>query len=193
MKVNRSRVVVVLGVLALCSLVQAQSVTARPAMQFQAGGSAGCHLAIRGQKQGQFIGQNHQDKWIPCSQFLLSLAAPRDQATGQASGKRQYSPVVITKDWDAASPQILTAAATNEVLVLVEFEFTKPTPDGRESVFEIVKLTNATIVAAKQYIGFPDTGEPPNPRNLEDVSFTFQKIEVTNNEGRTTFVDDWSR
>jgi type VI secretion system secreted protein Hcp len=193
MTVNRAIVVVVFGVLAICSPVQAQTGTARPAMQFQAGGSAACRVAIRGQKQGQFIGQSRPDKWIPCSQFLLSLTVPRDQATGQPSGRRQYSPVVVTKGWDAASPQILTAAATNEVLVLVEFEFTKPTPDGREFVFETVKLTNATISAAKQYIGFPDAGEPPNPRDLEDVSFTFQKIEVTNTEGRTTFVDDWSR
>ena len=99
--------------------------------------------------------------------------------------------MVVTKEWNAASPQILTAAASNEVLTLVEFEFTKTGPSGQQTVFESVTLTNATISAAKQYMGFPDAGEPPNPHELEDVSFTFQKIEVTNHEGKTTFVDDW--
>jgi type VI secretion system secreted protein Hcp len=152
-------------------------------------------MAIRGQKQGQFKGQSlraGEEKWIPCSQFLLSLTSPRDVATGQPSGKRQYSPVVVTKEWGAASPQILQAAATNEVLVSVELEFWKTDPQGKQYAFQTVTLTNALVAAAKQYIGFPDPGEPPNPHALEDVTFTFQKIEVVNNDGKTTFTDDWN-
>ncbi|MFI5106115.1 MAG: type VI secretion system tube protein TssD, partial [Terriglobales bacterium] len=124
--------------------------------------------------------------------FLLSLTAPRDNATGMASGRRQYSPIVVTKEWGAASPQIMSAAATNELLPSVEFEFVRTNAQGMEYVFQAVTLTNATIAGFKEYIGFPDAGEPPNSHPLEDVSFTFQKIEVTNNDGKTTAVDDWS-
>lgn len=164
-------------------------------MLLQPGGGSQCRMAIRGAKQGQFKGQSMargQEKWIPCSQFLLLLNAPRDASSGQATGRRQWAPIVVTKEWGAASPQILSAASTNEVLPLVEFEFLRSNPQGMESVFETVTLTNATISAFKQYVGFPDAGEPPNPHPLEDVSFTFQKIEVTNSEGKTTAVDDWS-
>jgi type VI secretion system secreted protein Hcp len=134
-------------------------------------------VAVKGQKQGQFKGQSARpDKWIP-------FTSPRDIATGQASGKRQYSPIVVTKEWGAA----------NEALPLVEFEFPKANLRGEETVFESVTLTNATISAVKQYIGFPAAGQPASPHSLEDVSFTFQKIEVTNYEGKTTFVDDWSK
>lgn len=164
-------------------------------MLLQPGGGSQCRMAIRGAKQGQFKGQSMargQEKWIPCSQFLLSLTAPRDASSGQATGRRQWSPIVVTKEWGAASPQILSAVSTNEALPLVEFEFLRSNPQGMESVFETVTLTNATISAFKQYVGFPDAGEPPNPHPLEDVSFTFQKIEVTNSEGKTTAVDDWS-
>jgi type VI secretion system secreted protein Hcp len=190
-----------LAVVACCSVQIAQSqMTARqPApslhMMFQPGGATQCRVAIRGTKSGQFKGDGSvrgQEKWIRCSQFLLSLTAPRDAATGLPTGKRQYAPIVITKDWDAASPQIFQAAAVNEVLPQVEFEFLKTTPQGVEAVFETVTLTNATISAVKHYIGFPDAGEPPNPHALEDVSFTFQKIEITNSEGKTTAADDWS-
>jgi type VI secretion system secreted protein Hcp len=152
-------------------------------------------MAIRGAKQGKFKGDTTakgQEKWIRCSQFLLSLTVPRDAATGLATGKRQYAPIVITKEWDAASPQMFQAASTNEVLPQVELEFSKTGPTGVESVVQTVTLTNATISAMKQYIGFPDAGEPPSPHALEDVSFTFQKIEITNAEGKTTAVDDWS-
>ena len=133
-----------------------------------------------------------QEKWIPCSQFLLLLNAPRDASSGQATGRRQWSPIVVTKEWGAASPQILSAASTNEVLPLVEFEFLRSGPTGVEQVFQTVTLTNATISTFKQYIGFPDAGEQSNPHPLEDVSFTFQKIEVTNNEGRTAASDEWT-
>lgn len=34
------------------------------------------------------------------------VVAPRDSATGMASGKRQYAPVKIIKEWGPASPQL---------------------------------------------------------------------------------------
>ena len=182
-------------------IAQPQSASTQPAsaplhMMVQAtGAGVQCRVAIRGTKQGQFKGDSPakgQEKWIRCSQFLFALTVPRDAATGLASGKRQYAPIVITKEWDAASPQIFQAASTNEVLAQVELEFLRPSPTGVDTVFQTITLTNATISAVKQYMGFPDAGEPPNPHPQEDVSFTFQKIEITNAEGRTMAVDDWS-
>jgi|SRR5438309_11986918 len=34
------------------------------------------------------------------------VIAPRDWATGMASGKRQYAPIRIVKEWGAASPEL---------------------------------------------------------------------------------------
>ena len=34
------------------------------------------------------------------------VVTPRDSASGMATGKRQYAPVKITKEWNAASPQL---------------------------------------------------------------------------------------
>ena len=200
----RNRIIVIVSLaVAVCGAVK----TARPQliskesavpplpMMMQAGGTAGCRMAIRATKQGQLKGDGTvrgQEKWFRCSQFLFSLTSPRDAATGLPSGKRQYVPIVITKDWDAASPQIFQAAATNEVLPLVELEFWRASPQGAETVLERVTLTNATISSVKQYIGFPSAGEPPNSHPQEDVALTFQKIEMTNPDGKTGASDDWS-
>jgi hypothetical protein len=35
------------------------------------------------------------------------VVSPRDVATGQSSGKRQHSPIRITKDWDASTPSLM--------------------------------------------------------------------------------------
>src|SRR5215472_464779 len=101
-------------------------------MAFQA------HVSIKGKKQGQFKGEGIQDKrkdkWIPVLSFAQEVVSPRDLATGQASGKRQWKPVKITKEWGAADPQIFAACVTNEVLPEVVFEFTKTNPSGEEYV-----------------------------------------------------------
>ena len=43
------------------------------------------------------------------------VVAPRDSATGMASGKRQYAPVKIIKEWGAASPQLSAMKPTYDV------------------------------------------------------------------------------
>lgn len=47
---------------------------------------------------------------LACTAGKLSgasyVVAPRDSQTGMATGKRQYAPVKITKEWGAASPEL---------------------------------------------------------------------------------------
>jgi type VI secretion system secreted protein Hcp len=153
------------------------------------------YVTIRGSKQGILKGQStsasHPNE-ITGFRYLFQLSAPTNASSGMASGKHQYSPITFTKVFDASSPQIIQAASSNEILSLVEFDFVHPSPDGKDSVYQTIKLTNATISSVKEYMGFPDAGEQPDPRQLEDVAFTFQKIEISNVEGKTTAIDDWS-
>ncbi len=153
------------------------------------------YVTIRGVKQGIFKGQTttvgHPDE-IMGFRYMFQLSAPVNASSGQASGRHQYTPITFTKVFDASSPQIIQAATSNEMLSLVQFDFVHAAPDGKESVYQTIKLTNATISSVKEYMGFPDAGQQSDPRQLEDVSFTFQKIEVSNNEGRTTVMDDWT-
>ena len=44
-----------------------------------------------------------QDGKVTDASYVVS---PRDSASGMATGKRQYAPVRITKEWGAASPQL---------------------------------------------------------------------------------------
>jgi type VI secretion system secreted protein Hcp len=152
------------------------------------------YVTISGNKQGAFKGQSTSAEHpgqITGFQFLCQTTGT-EAASGQATGRRQYSPVVFTKELDASSPQLFEAASTNEVLSLVQFDFIRTSPDGKEYVYETIKLTDATISSLKDYMGFPDAGEASDPRQLEDVSLTFRKIEFSNNDGKTTSIDDWT-
>jgi type VI secretion system secreted protein Hcp len=160
-----------------------------------AGQSGIFYVIIRGTRQGIFKGElsgaNHRDQ-LAGLRFSMQVSAARDTSSGQATGRHQYSTVMFTKEWGAASPQILSAMASNEVLQSVEFEFVRSNPLGQESIFETVKLTQASITGVRRYLGVPGDGDPVDPRPLEDISLTFRKIEVTNTEGRMTFTDDWN-
>jgi type VI secretion system secreted protein Hcp len=102
-----------------------------------------------------------------------------------------HQPVVITKQWGASSPQIFQAHVTNELLKAVVIEFVRVNPKGQEYVFQMIKLTNATISSIRQYANVANAGEPVYPVGLEDIAFTFQKIEIINQDGKTQAMDDW--
>ena len=143
-------------------------------------------MKITGKKTGVFKGDSnqkgHQDQ-ILVSSYSFEVDSPRDAASGQASGKRQYKPITITKELNGSSPQLLAAASTNEVLDSVVINFYKSDRTGKEINYYRVTLTNASISQVRQY----SSGSTVN----EDVSFTFQKIQQDDLVAKTSFQDDW--
>jgi len=101
--------------------------------------------------------------------------------------------VVITKELDSATPQIFQALITNEALRTVLIEFVRPGPRGIEEVYQTIRLTNASVAAIREHINQPRAGEVGDNRALEDVSFTFHKIEIESKVGKTVAMDDLAR
>src|SRR5271163_3499888 len=131
------------------------------------------NVMIHGAVQGAFKGQGEgrdKDK-IPGVALTYGLAVPKDPATGFRTGKRQHKPVVFTKEWGAASPQLYQAIVTNETLTSVLFEFISTNALGKEEVDYTVELTNATISGFR---GSLHLGEKAGPiidsRELEVVT-----------------------
>ena len=85
----------------------------------------------------------------------------------------------------------------NEVLKSVLFEFRKTNANGEEMVFYQITLTNASLSEVEQYVGTSGTTGAKQGASdsspLEDVSLTFQRIEVASQVGKTMAVDDWRR
>jgi type VI secretion system secreted protein Hcp len=159
------------------------------------------YISITGAKQGKFKGDSAGEKGSKSSRakgkiagikYSAETTSPRDPATGQATGKRMHKPITITKEWDASSPQLFAALATNETLKTVLFEFVKADAAGREAIFYTVTLTNAVVSNVHSYLDLTDTsGDKFDARELEDVSFVFQKIMIENKESNTVAEDDW--
>jgi type VI secretion system secreted protein Hcp len=149
------------------------------------------YVTIVGSKQGQFKGEsiraNAKGK-LEGLTFVSDVSSPRDAASGMATGKRTHAPIVFTKQWGAASPQLFQAAVSNEVLKSVLFEFVAADKTGKERIFETVKLTNVTISDLRRTV---DEHTAEGTRGIDQVALVFQKIEITDNDGKTAATDDW--
>jgi type VI secretion system secreted protein Hcp len=152
------------------------------------------YVTIKAAKQGTLKGQGsgrEKDK-IPGVAFSYGVESPRDAASGLPSGKRRHKPVVITKEWGAASPQLFQAAVTNEVLTSVLIEFLSTNSLGKEEVNYTVELTNVSISGFEGSLHLGENAGPiVDTRELERITLEFQKITVTSVTGGTTATDDW--
>jgi type VI secretion system secreted protein Hcp len=152
------------------------------------------YLTAIGQKQGQLKGgvtQKGREGSIAVYAVDHEILSPRDAASGLPTGKRQHKPITITKEIDKATPLLLKALVTNEVLTEVILKFFSANPNGVETNNYIIKLTNATI--ASVHTGMENNKLEPGLKLpvLEQVSFVYQKIEWTWVDGGITTGDDW--
>jgi type VI secretion system secreted protein Hcp len=148
-------------------------------------GSNRVYATIKGEKQGKFTGNTGQvgrEDQITVSDFRFNMRSPRDVATGQTSGKRQYEPVTFTKEWDEASEQLTQALHTNETLEEVRFEFTRPGADGTTATYRTVVFKNASVTA------LDDLADEGGDR--QRVSLVFESFESTTGSHSTS--ERWS-
>jgi type VI secretion system secreted protein Hcp len=115
--------------------------------------------------------------------YEQGIVSPRDAASGQATGKRQYKPITIVKRVDASTPLLLQACATNEILPTVKFVLHPP---GASADQLKVTLTDASCA------DLTDATSEDGTMELETIHFTFRKIEVEHLIGHTMFEDDWT-
>ena len=97
--------------------------------------------------------------------------------------RRVSDPVVIVKTLDETSSFFVNAAASGETFTYVMFEF-KRTVGTTTEVYQTVTLTNAIVSSVREING--NGGRP-----MQEVSFTFQKIEYSNKDGAAAAPASW--
>lgn len=129
---------------------------------------------------------------IECLSFKDSVRTARDKATGMATGRRTYEPILFTKHIDRATPQIAQALCNNEVIE-AEFKFFRPSPkgDGKTEQFFTIKLTDARISSIERTS--PDAWDPAqsNLPPMETIGIVFGEVTWTHNPGKKEHTDSW--
>lgn len=157
------------------------------------------YLKLKGSKQGDIKGsviQKGREGKIMVIAVNHEITSPRDSVGGQAIGKRQHKPFVITKELDKSTPLLFSAMVNNENIVEWELQFfaaktTSAVGAGVETNNYTVKLTNANIVNIKSIMLNNKDVELVKFAPYEEIAFTYQKIEWTWMDGPITAVDDW--
>ena len=151
-------------------------------------------MSVTAQAQGVLrgdAGKAAPEGKMSALRFRYEVLTAVDTATGMATGKRQHKPVVITKLWSAASPQLFQALVNNENLPEVVIDFVAPDANGMIVLMHRVRLVNAKVVDIAHSTEVPsETSNRNLTRQIEDVTFTFQRIELEDTAGKIAAVDD---
>ena len=154
------------------------------------------YLTLAGQKQGSINGSvtdKGRENSILIHGYDNMVTSPRDQTSGLPTGKRTHQPITIIKEMDHSSVPLWNALVTNENLSTWVLKFWTTTAQlGTEKQVYSVTLTNANIVSIHEYMSDNLIGTNAALPILQEITFTYQKIQWTWNDGNLTAVDDWT-
>lgn len=157
--------------------------------------ASSAYLTLAGKTQGPITGGvtiKGREGSILVHSFENEILSPLDPTTGQPTGKREHEPIVILKEIDKSSPRLWTALVTNEVLTTWVLRFWATGPTGVEQEIYTITLTNASIASIREFMDDNLVPADATLPLLEEVTFTYQKIQWTWTDGGITATDDWS-
>lgn len=115
---------------------------------------------------------------ITLTNFVVSVASPRDAVTGLPLGQRVMKPVSIEKYMDAASPLLYNAMANVEQLDIT------------------IRVERPTSTSFEEYYNYAYKGcllllfEQRGP-NREELAFTFTSVTMTHTPAKRSVSDVW--
>ena len=132
------------------------------------------------------------DKEVIAFGFDNEVVVDRDASSGQTTGRRIYKPLRIVKAIDKTTPLLFKALAQNQVIA-GEFRLRRPNPtgDGIENYYT-VSITGGRVAGIRDWKTNTRDLSADRAGDLEEVSFVFQTITFTYNNGGITFTDTWS-
>jgi type VI secretion system secreted protein Hcp len=152
------------------------------------------YMKLTGATQGEIKGsvtQSGREDSIMVIGFNHEVVSPRDAASGLPTGKRQHKPLVITKEIDKSSPLLMNVLTNNENLSDWELRFWQPSATGQEVQHYTIELKNGNIAGIRAEMLNNKYPENMQHKEREHVSFTYQKVIWTWEDGGVTAEDDW--
>lgn len=131
---------------------------------------------------------------IECSSFDYGVISPREASSGQLTGRRQHSAVVVHKRFDMSTPLLLKALCENDKVESAEFRFFRPAlgGEGSEEHFFTVKLQEGYISGVEHKSEDALMAGELAPPPMEKVTFFFKNIAWTYEVNGATHTDSWS-
>ena len=128
--------------------------------------------------------------------FSYGVISPGHSILKMPGGTRYNQPITIRKVVDGSTPQLIHALLTGGNLSGTIEIYKGGAGSGSKIPNSILKLSGGVIHSIKRVPSGASgsskiTYGPSSPRELEEISFTFHKIEWTWKAGGTMASDDW--
>lgn len=153
------------------------------------------YLKVKGANQGDMKGdcsQSGREDSILVYSLDHAVEIPRDTHTGMPTGQRIHLPLKIQKHKDQASPLLYQACCSGERITEFELDFYRINDKGQEEHYYTIKLENAIIVEMREYTPLTFLAENKPYRDMEEVSFSYEKIVWTYEPDGIEAEDDWN-
>ena len=122
--------------------------------------------------------------------FLHEVTAPRDPATGHATGRRIEKPIRWTTPVGTASAPLFHGLVGNETVVKASFRFFKHDRAGKEQEYFRVIVEDGTI--SDMSTRLPDVKSDSAFHDAyHEIEFTYRKITIENLVAGNSATDDW--
>ena len=152
------------------------------------------YLKVKGASQGDIKGdcsQSGRENEILVYSLDHSVEIPRDTHSGLPTGQRIHKPLTILKHKDQASPLLFQACCTGEQITNFELDFYRISSKGQEEHYFTIKLENAIIVGMREFTPTTFLEENKSYHDMEEVSFSYEKIVWTYEPDGIEAEDDW--
>ena len=152
-------------------------------------------LITRGASTADSMGNNYQEgheDQVLVQAFNHKIKVPRDPQSGQPTAPREHQELCITKVFDKASPLLLQAQTSNELLTKVEIQWYR-TSKGVQEHYYTTYLEDAVIVEIRDYMLNCQDSANAHFTHLQDVCMTYRKISWTHEVCGTSGTDDWRK
>lgn len=153
------------------------------------------YLTLTGRIQGEIRGPVTQFGRVDSIEIFgwsHEVVAPRDVASGMATGKHQHKAILVTKAIDMTTPLLMRALISSEPITSWRLECWRFGLDGTQEPYYQIELVNAIItgIVTEQFNNQqPQYAERPVQ---EHVSFVYQNITWTWLDGGVSTEDSLS-
>ena len=151
-------------------------------------------MRLTGETQGEIRGSvtlRGREDSIQVIAVNHNVVSPRDAASNLPTGKRQHKPLTITKEIDMSSPLLMNMLVNNENITNLVIRFWTPSLTGKEVQFYTVELLDASISGIHFEMLNNKYPENMQHKEREHVSFCYQRIIWTYEDGGITAEDAW--
>lgn len=153
------------------------------------------YLTVTGASQGAINGdcsQSGRENSILVYNMDHTVEIPRDTHTGLPTGQRIHKPLTILKHKDQATPLLYQACCTGEHISSFELDYYRINDKGQEEHYFTITLSNAIIVEMREYTPTTFLEKHKPYHDMEEVSFSYEKIVWTYEPDGVESEDDWT-